>query len=156
MSVNIIMYHATTLLTISLRPLYIYILIIQFLHYTSINVRFSYHFSASLLWMLSSLFFLATIFIRSDIKSSLVGSRYYSFDIVFKQNLGIKYNISALRSRLILVRLRPKIKKKNSTYFFFTRLFLTFDCFKSSIFDKIGLDKTELPNHNLLKISLFF
>ena len=35
---------------------YIYILIIQFWHYTSVNVCLSYRFIASLLWMLSSLF----------------------------------------------------------------------------------------------------
>ena len=33
-----------------LRLLYIYILIIQFWHYTSVNVSLSYRFSASLLW----------------------------------------------------------------------------------------------------------
>ena len=36
--------------------LYILILYIQIWHSTSVNVRLSYHFRASLLWMLSSLF----------------------------------------------------------------------------------------------------
>ena len=54
MSKNIILYQAN-LLTILPRLLDFYILIIQFRHYTSVNVRLFYRFSASLLWMLSSL-----------------------------------------------------------------------------------------------------
>ena len=57
-SLNSILYlcnFATNILTICLY-LNIYILLSQFWHSTSINVRLSYRFRASLLWMLSSLF----------------------------------------------------------------------------------------------------
>ena len=60
MSLNSILYLSSfskNLLTILYRLLYINILIIQFLHSTSVNVRLSYCFSALLLWMLSSVFF---------------------------------------------------------------------------------------------------
>ena len=59
-------------------------------------------------------------------------------------------------SDLVRLRLRPKIKK-NSSYFFMPSLFLTFEGFKSSIFDKNELenlkeafapDKTELASYN--------
>ena len=56
MSLNIILYlnsFSRNSLTILGRLLYIYIQIIQFWH--SANVRLSYHFRGSLLWMLSSL-----------------------------------------------------------------------------------------------------
>ena len=52
---------STNLLTILVRLLYIYILIIQFWHYISVHVRLSYRFSASLLWMLSSLLLLCSV-----------------------------------------------------------------------------------------------
>ena len=61
MSLNIILYLSsfpTNLLTILNRHLYIYVLIFQFWHSTSINVRLSYRFRASLIWMLSSLFYM--------------------------------------------------------------------------------------------------
>ena len=75
------------------------------------------------------------------LKQFKISLRLVSFCI----NLYIKTEgkkIPAWRSRLILVRpqLRPKTKK-NSTYFFFPRLFFTFEGFKSSIFDKNGLEK---------------
>ena len=59
MSLNIILHvgsFSTNLLTILFRIIWFYILIIQFWHSTSFNVRLSYHFRALLLWMLSSLF----------------------------------------------------------------------------------------------------
>ena len=59
MSLNIFLYlssFSTDLLTILFPLLYIYILIIQFWHSTSINARLSKRFKASLLWMLPSLF----------------------------------------------------------------------------------------------------
>ena len=48
----------TNLLTILFRLLYMYNLIIQFWHSTGVNVRLSYSFRASRLWMMSSLFYL--------------------------------------------------------------------------------------------------
>ena len=63
MSINIILYQEV-FQQIYLQFCFIYILIIQFLHYTSVNVRLSYRFSASS-------FFVNTLYLKSSLTIEL-------------------------------------------------------------------------------------
>ena len=107
MSLNIILY-LSSFLQIYLQSVstwqYNYILIIQFCHSTSVNVRLSNRFRASFLWMLSSLFciipirhnmFYYNVFIKWYNDNFIVWQKFifiYYYQFIFKNEKATKYN----------------------------------------------------------------